>query len=327
MVANRLFFRRSKTFALLGHDVQKAWTFEFLETRECRHQFVQVMTIDRAIIIEAKFFKQSAWCHHAFHVFFCALGELPGGRNILKNTLTAFTHSRVGLARPDTGEVLVQSTNVIRDRHIIVVKNNQHIGFFVTGMIESLERHTSAHGAVTNHSNTFVRKATLAETQRHPKGCTDRGTGVTDAKGIVLTFGTQRKGSWAFGRTDLRQLLASPCQDLMRIRLMTHIPDNAIVWSIEDMVQSHSEFDNAQTSAKMTARLANAVDKIFSQFTTERLQLSRAQLAQVRWGFNLIQQGRLWSVLGNLCKHLKELLPVEKVHRQRRKTKGGHSTG
>ena len=137
--------------------MQEARTFEFLQTSECCHQLVQVMTIDRTVIIKTQLFEQSTRCHHAFHVLFRSLSELPGGRNILKNTLTAFTHGGVGLARPDTGEVFVQCTDVIRDRHVIVVKNNQHIGFFVPGMVESLEGHSGTHGAVTNHGNAFVR--------------------------------------------------------------------------------------------------------------------------------------------------------------------------
>ena len=94
---------------------------------------------------------------------------------------------------------------------------------------------------------------------------------MTNAKGVVLTFGTQRKRSRAFGRTDLGQLLAPACQNFVRIGLMTHIPDNAIVWGIKNVMQSYRQFNNAQTGTKMAARLSNAINEIFTQLTTQRL--------------------------------------------------------
>ena len=100
---------------------------------------------------------------------------------------------------------------------------------------------------------------------------------------------------------------------------MAYVPDNTVIRGIKYMMQSNGKLDNTKPRTKVSTRLANTVDKEFPQLLAQWLELSGTQVTQVCRGFDLIQQGRVWSVLRNFCKHLKERYPL--VHRLGRKIK------
>ena len=55
-------------------------------------------------------------------------------------------------------------------------------------------------------------------------------------------------------------------QDLMSVCLMTHIPDNFIIRSTEDIMKGDSKFHNTQTGSKMSGIAGNNVNDKLPQF-------------------------------------------------------------
>ena len=48
---------------------------------------------------------------------------------------------------------------------------------------------------------------------------------------------------------------------LVRIGLVTHVPDELIVWGIQDIVKCNGEFDHAEAGPEMTACLTHGIDQ------------------------------------------------------------------
>ena len=75
------------------------------------------------------------------------------------------------------------------------------------------------------------------------------------AKGVIRAFGALREPRNAARLPERRHRFAPPCEDLMSVSLMPHIPDDRIIRGIEDIVKRHGKLHRAETRRQVTARL------------------------------------------------------------------------
>ena len=54
----------------------------------------------------------------------------------------------------------------------------------------------------------------------------------------------------------------------MSIGLMSHIPDDSVLWGVIDVMQSNSNFCNTKTRSQMPWIDGNFFDNIFAEFLT-----------------------------------------------------------
>ena len=78
------------------------------------------------------------------------------------------------------------------------------------------------------------------------------------------------------------QLPAPARQHLVRIGLMSDIPNQAVIRSVEHIMQGNCQLDSAQPGRKMAAPSSYAVDQELTQFTRQFDQFGRRQTAQIR---------------------------------------------
>jgi len=76
---------------------------------------------------------------------------------------------------------------------------------------------------------------------------------VADAKGVVLAFTAFRERCQAAGLFNCADLFTSTGQNLMRVSLVTDIPDDPVCGCLLAVVQGDGEFDTAQAGTEMTA--------------------------------------------------------------------------
>src|SRR5262249_34688231 len=77
--------------------------------------------------------------------------------------------------------------------------------------------------------------------------------------------------------------VAAARQDLVRIGLMTDVPDDLVIGRVEHMVERNRELDHAESRAQMPAGLGDGVDRLGAKLVGELLQLGEAQAFQVGW--------------------------------------------
>ena len=97
---------------------------------------------------------------------------------------------------------------------------------------------------------------------------------MADAERVVGTFAAGRKRRQAVALLDGVQPIAPTGQHLVRIGLVADIPHQAIVRSVEYIVQCNSEFHGAQAGGEMAAAGTDGVNQEFAQFGCERRQVS-----------------------------------------------------
>ncbi len=149
-------------------------------------------------------------------------------------------------------------------------------------MIQCLERHARSQGAIADHGHDAPAFTVLGRCDGHAQGGADRGARVSDAKGVVLAFratGKRRQTAWLL---DGGQALAPAGQHLVRIRLMSDVPDQAVLRGLENIMQGNRELDCSETGGEMSAARADAVDQELSQLGSQRGQARDRQAPQVR---------------------------------------------
>ncbi len=91
---------------------------------------------------------------------------------------------------------------------------------------------------------------------------------------------------------DRADTVAPAGQDLVRVRLMTDIPDQPVMRRVEDVVQRHGQLDDAEAGAEMTAGDRNRVDQLGAQLVGELPQIFFRQLPQIGGNVDLVEQRR-----------------------------------
>src|SRR3954471_5548249 len=107
---------------------------------------------------------------------------------------------------------------------------------------------------------------------------------------VVLTFcafGEARKTAALTNRTNP---IPPPGQDLMGIRLMTYVPEDAVARGIKKVVQCDCELDDPETGAEMAACGSYGVDRLSPELVRHLRELIFAQPTQVRGALYGVQK-------------------------------------
>ncbi len=95
------------------------------------------------------------------------------------------------------------------------------------------------------------------------------------AERIVFAFCALGETGKTARLTQRADAVAAARQNLVRIGLVTNVPDQPIPRRIEEIVQSDRQLDDAEPGAQVAARLRNGVDQFGAKF--------RPRAAEVRF--------------------------------------------
>ena len=120
------------------------------------------------------------------------------------------------------------------------------------------------------------------------------------AEGVVFALGALGETGKAAALAQRADAVAPAGQDLVRIGLVSDVPDQAIVRGVENVVQGDRQLDHAESGAEMAARHRDRVDGLVAQFIRELAKILFRQGAQFRRSGNTVQEGRLAHGIGHL---------------------------
>ncbi|MCY1392963.1 hypothetical protein D9M68_623770 [compost metagenome] len=123
---------------------------------------------------------------------------------------------------------------------------------------------------------------------------------MADAEGVVLAFHAAREGGDTVLLAQGAHLFAAPGEDLVRIGLVAHVPDQTVFGRVVDVVQGNGQFHHAQAGAEVAAGLADGIEQVLAQFVGQGFQLSLTKPAQLFRRRRAIEQGRDGAFAGNL---------------------------
>jgi hypothetical protein len=113
------------------------------------------------------------------------------------------------------------------------------------------------------------------------------------AEGIVFTLrtlGETRKPATLTQRPHPR---APTGDDLVRIGLVAHVPDQPVVRGVKNVMKGDGELDDSEAGAQVTSRDRNHIDKLGTQLVGKLAKRRTRQGPQLVGRTDAVQQGRL----------------------------------
>mmetsp|Transcript_14551 Transcript_14551/g.24659 ORF Transcript_14551/g.24659 Transcript_14551/m.24659 type:complete len:312 (-) Transcript_14551:374-1309(-) len=267
-------------------------------------EVVEVVAVHGADVVEPQLLEEraAAAADHAA----CVLVHLGGGglqrlRQLLSQLLRSLPQLAQGArglqAREGGGEaahrVLLLLVVLRGQRHLlVVVEDHDHVGVHEARVVHGLVRHAAGDGAVTDHRNHVVVLPLQVAPHSHAQPCGDGGGAVASAEGVVLALRALGEGGQPVGHAQRLHVLPPPRQDLVRVRLVAHIPDHLVLREIEHAVQRDCELHHAQTGAEMAAGVAHIVDYVCAELLGHLFKLRQVEVLHV---YGIVHSIQEWS--------------------------------
>ena len=285
-------FGRRVALALLGDDVDEDRALlGVADVLQHRQQLVEVVPVDRADVIEAELLEPHAALPEVARIFLHARGApLPALRQALGELLGDVAQVQIGAARGDAREIGRERARRRRDRHVVVVEDDDQALVARAGVVHRLVGHAGAHGAVADDADDVVRAALEIARHGHAEAGRDRGRGMRRAERVVLALGALGEAGESAALAQRADAVAPPGQDLVRIGLMADVPDEPVARRVEHLVQRDRQLDDAEPGAEMPAGDRDRIDRLRAQLVGELGQLLFGKPAQILGRLDGVEQ-------------------------------------
>ena len=104
---------------------------------------------------------------------------------------------------------------------------------------------------------------------------------MAHTKGIILAFRTLRKTADAIFCSVLSESIATSCDNLMSIGLVSHIEDKLVLRGIIHIMKTYDELYRSETRSEMTGIHRASLDHILTDLRTKLSQLIDIQLLDI----------------------------------------------
>mmetsp|Transcript_30941 Transcript_30941/g.67598 ORF Transcript_30941/g.67598 Transcript_30941/m.67598 type:complete len:315 (-) Transcript_30941:278-1222(-) len=284
-------------------DEHGAHRVRVLHLLEDGAEVVQVVAVDGADVVQAELLKEggAAAADHAARVLVHLGGHLLDGlRQLLGDglrRLAQLAQRPVGLeAREGGGEaphgVLVEHVVLGGQRHLlVVVEDDDHVRVHEAGVVHRLIRHTSGDGTVADDCNDVVLLPLEVTPHGHAQACRDGCGAMAGTERVVLALRALCERSEPIGLAESLHLLAAAGENLVGVRLVTHVPDDLVLGQVENLMQSHCELNDAQAGPKMTSCVAHVVDHVCTEFLGQLVELRQVKVLHVNREVDGVQEG------------------------------------
>ncbi len=226
----RVRFRGREALPLRGERVEQHRNAEEREPAQRVDEAGHVVTVHGTDVLEAERLEEHAGREERLRRLeapaqrlerHLAVGDVPEHR--LHDLLQARRRGR----REPLREPLRDRPDVGRDRHLVVVQDDEEIALQITRLVQPLERHPPGERAVADERDDLSCGAGEPSALDHAERRADGGGGVPDAEGVMLRLGALGKSGEPALRAQRGEPRAASGQELVRVGLVTDVPDEA----------------------------------------------------------------------------------------------------
>ena len=292
---------------LAGDDVQKHRSTDLAQVLQRGDECIEVVTIDGAEVGKAQLLEQRGRHQHALGMLFQLAGQLVHRRHHRQHLAGHVTGLHDRPRRQRARQIVVHRPHRRRDRHVVVVEDDQqiHVAHHAR-VVERLEGHAGTHRPVANHRHVApavgpLILAQIARSHRHTQRRRNRGGRMGCAEGVVLALAAPRKAGQALVLAQRGHLVAPAGENLVRIGLVPHVPDQPVTRGVEHIVQRDGQLHRAQIGRQVPPGTRHGVQNELPQLVGKLGQFLPVQRAQVGWTVDTGQQrfGRGFNVFGH----------------------------
>ena len=287
--------RRPEAAALLGSDVDDRRARERERRTERLEQRPDVVPGDDADVGEPEILEQLT-----------RLGEPDdGGAQPLRQLQEVRAEHRDALDRLVVGalalpprarqldlrEVLRERPDRRADRHLVVVDDDEHLGLALADVVERLERQAAHQRRVTDDDRDALHAVAQVARLGQPLGDRETGPGVPAVEHVMRRFAPPREAPDAIERAQGPEAGQPTRQQLVRIGLVTGIPDDPVARRLQQPMQRDGQLDDTERGAEMAAGFRDGADDRLADLGRELGQFPLGQAAQVRGALQVGKDG------------------------------------
>ena len=139
----------------------------------------------------------------------------------------------IAVGGTDTAQILGKSADILGNRHVVIIEDDDQVGIQTGHIVQRLIGKAPRHRTVSDHRHNETILTTeiprAGQTQRR----TDRSRAVPCVIRITAALIPFRKSAHTAIKAKAVKALLSSGQKLMRVGLMTNIPDDPVFWQIQ----------------------------------------------------------------------------------------------
>jgi hypothetical protein len=254
---------------------------------------IDVVPVDRTEVAEAELLEEDARREERLDALLPLPHERPDGgerpRRVIGEVADGRPHAVVERVALDGDEILRDRADVRRDRHLVVVEDDDDVPVGVAGVVEPLVGEAACQRPVAEDGDDLVIVAANVAAGRDSVGRRDRRPGVPSPEGVVFAFSPLEEAREAILLTQRLQAILAPGEQLVRIALVPDVPHELVARRLERVVQRNRQLDDTQPRADVAAGARADVDQARAHVAGERAELVAAEGAHVGWGLYAVE--------------------------------------
>ena len=299
MIAAGMAFGRLVALAFGGAAMEQDRALQGQRPSQARAEFLYVMTVHHTHVREAQFLEQHAGHQDRLEAVLQLASHrghaLPHSGKALHVALQIVAEAGELGVEAQARQIGAHGSHIALDGHGVVVEHHEQRAAEVAGMIEGLVGHAAGEGAVTDDCHDASGAALrgrrrilfsgrrrgltpprLHDTQRRADG----GAAVTCAVGVEGALAAAGEPGEAAVSADGVEGVQSAREQLVRVGLVTHVPDDGVVGGVQLRVESDGQLHRSQTGTEVTAVAADGGDYLIPHFFGNLAERLRIQCAQ-----------------------------------------------
>jgi hypothetical protein len=256
--------RREPT-SLFGDDVDEPRPLHLANGGERVDERIDVVAVDRTEIPEAELLEEDARGQEVLDALLPLPHERrdPGERRrgIVDHRADCAAQSIIERVALHGDEVLRHRPDVRRDRHLVVVEDHDDVPIRRAGVVQPLVREAAGERPVPKNGDHLERLPEDVAPGGHPVRGGDGRCRMPGPEGVVLALVPLQEAGDAVFLTQRLHLARATRQDLVRVSLVAHVPDDLIARRIEDAVQRDGKLHHPEARTDVTPRARADVDE------------------------------------------------------------------
>jgi len=257
----------------------------------------EIMTVDRAVVGEAEFFKNDVREDEAldrFLRFFCHMGHHGLARlagDHFEKLLCLILQVRVAGVRHDLVEVAGDGSHVLVDRPLIVIQDNDQPLGVIHGVVQGFVSDAAGEGRISGHCDDVFLPAPEITCGGHAECGGNGGSGVPGTVAVMWAFRAEHEAVEPARLTDRVEAVTPSGEEFVDVGLVAHVEDKMIFRRVEDVVHGKGQFHHAEVGAQMSTVFAQDGDQLLANFFRELFELFDAEFFYVSRTVDRIEQG------------------------------------
>src|SRR3990172_1208271 len=248
-------------------------------------QVVYAVPVDRSHVLDPELIEEHARHNESLERLLCLLCKVEHGladpREALEKVLGLLPQLGVELPGHQFVQVRGQRAHIRRDGHLIVVQNDHEVLLQMSGLVQSLERKPRGDGTVPDHRDHAVVFALDVPRSRHPEGRGDGRARMAHVKVVEGALFPFRKSAHAAELAERGGPGAPSGEQLVRVRLVPHVPHDTVARRIKGVVEGDGQFDHAEARSKMPAGTGDDIEDLLPELRRKGGEFSRRNFPKI----------------------------------------------